>query len=90
MNFIVENNSLSYTIAKESGKNAIINFMLKTQVVAMLLQEDIAYQYSTKGDKKFSSTVRYHQSYPHIFAYREVLPNPVDGMRERCHFHLKG
>ncbi|HCH7935631.1 TPA: hypothetical protein NHT88_001735 [Providencia rettgeri] len=54
-----------------------------------LEKEDIAYQYSTKGDKKFSSTVRYHQSYPHIFAYREVLPNPVDGMRERWPLSLE-
>ena len=55
----------------------------------LLEKEGIAYQYSTKEDKKFSLTVRYHQSYPHIFAYREVLPNLVGGMRERWPLLLK-
>ncbi|WP_164095586.1 hypothetical protein [Serratia marcescens] len=47
-----------------------------------LEKEDIAYQYPVWGDKKFSSTVRHHQSYPHIFAHRESVPEPVDGVRE--------
>ncbi|MBP6120845.1 MULTISPECIES: hypothetical protein [Providencia] len=54
-----------------------------------LENEDITYQYPTKGDKKFSSTVRYHQSYPHIFIYGEELPDPVDGMREHWPLSLE-
>lgn len=47
-----------------------------------LEKEDIAYQYPAGGDKKFSSTVRYHQSYPHIFAHGEGVPEVVDSVRE--------
>ncbi|WP_272569211.1 hypothetical protein [Providencia sp. PROV255] len=54
-----------------------------------LEKEGITYQYSAKGDKKFSSTVRHHQSYPHVFTYREELPDPVDGMRERWPLSLE-
>lgn len=45
-------------------------------------KEGIAYQYPARGDKKFSSTVRHHQRYPHIFAHGEDVPEPVDGVRE--------
>lgn len=47
-----------------------------------LEREDIAYQYPAEGDKKFSSTVRHHQSYPHIFAHGEGVPELVGGVRE--------
>ncbi|WP_277850454.1 hypothetical protein [Moellerella wisconsensis] len=63
--------------------------MLGCCIFDWLEKEGIAYQYSTKENKKFSSTVRYHQSYPHIFAYREVLPNSVDVMKEHWPLSLK-
>lgn len=47
-----------------------------------LEKEGITYQYPAMGDKKLSSTVRHHQRYPHIFAYGEGVPEPVDGVRE--------
>ncbi|EPN2804864.1 hypothetical protein ACTWOG_002548 [Serratia marcescens] len=47
-----------------------------------LEKECITYQYPAPRDKKFASTVRHYQSYPHIFVHGEGVPEPVEGMRE--------
>ncbi|MFW5393961.1 hypothetical protein V1951_22105 [Yersinia sp. 2544 StPb PI] len=55
---------------------------LDTVFIEWLDKEGIMYRYSASGDKKFSSTVRYHQRYPHIFTYRDATPAPVPNSRE--------
>ena len=47
-----------------------------------LKKEGITYQYPPLKDNKFSSTVRHHQRYPHIFTHGEETPEPVNGARE--------
>ncbi|WP_047609050.1 hypothetical protein [Rahnella aquatilis] len=47
-----------------------------------LEKEGIKYQYPAQGDKKFSSTVRHHQRYPHIFTHEETAAEPVPDLKE--------